>query len=199
MFFNQYLVRSLCVIFILLGVVSHASASVGEFNLNQPFDLGVKDRFKNDREDIFVSFTKVISDSRCPRKMVCVWEGDVEVELKIEHENTRIHAHLTLGGKKDATVTFGDKGEFELELLDVSPAGGKMYTATVEVKGAVDDEDDICPTDYSPVCAIQERVCLNSRCSSITRLKTYSNQCAADRENAIFLREGECGRFEGRM
>lgn len=41
------------------------------------------------QEGFCIQFNEVISDSRCPRKVHCVWAGSIEVEVEIENYLTK--------------------------------------------------------------------------------------------------------------
>jgi hypothetical protein len=47
--------------------------------------------------DLHVSFAGVTTDSRCPRKVVCVWAGDAAIVLEVKHgaETRSVELHTT--------------------------------------------------------------------------------------------------------
>lgn len=71
-----------------------------------------------DCEEVNVTFTGDVQDSRCPTTVTCVWEGRVDVEVQVGNELVKLGLpdDAQLGSSK-ATV-----GDYEIELLDVFPA-----------------------------------------------------------------------------
>ena len=50
---------------------------------DRPFELSFGDTAWLEDQNLYVSFTEVIEDSRCPRRAMCVVAGAVEVELTL--------------------------------------------------------------------------------------------------------------------
>lgn len=48
--------------------------------------------------DISVKFIRVISDSRCPKSVACIWEGEAEILLGITFNRNYFEKHLTVTG-----------------------------------------------------------------------------------------------------
>ena len=61
-----------------------------------------------------ISFTDV-NDSRCPKDVVCVWEGDVAVSLSSANQTVVLHTSER-GGDTEATI-----GDAVIELVGVEP------------------------------------------------------------------------------
>ena len=77
---------------------------------------------------------RVYNDSRCPRNVTCVWEGEVSVDIVVRTENVSFRFTLTTHSRRVSVLGFG------LELKDVTPepeAGTPIpdgaYRATIEV------------------------------------------------------------------
>jgi hypothetical protein len=79
-------------------------------------------------EDIRIKFTRVDEDSRCPKDVQCVWEGQVTVVLQfVLGEQKPVEFRLTLrGGLPDAKVI----GEYQVKLLKVAPDRMHNYPPT---------------------------------------------------------------------
>lgn len=84
-----------------------ANIKTDPFELGTPFLLVPGAQYDCSDCNVSVSFTKVVSDSRCPSDAICVWAGMAVVELAvdIEGENSTIllatvgeNNHITLGG-----------------------------------------------------------------------------------------------------
>lgn len=87
------------------------------FELDIPFLLAPGEQYNCLDCDVSVSFTKVVSDSRCPLDVDCVWAGMAEVELSVEIEGaSRVILLATVGENSSAEF-----GGYRLSLGEVSP------------------------------------------------------------------------------
>jgi hypothetical protein len=83
-------------------------------------------------------FESVSEDSRCPRGVTCVWEGDASVVVAAHRENAPANRHeLHTSGRYAREAT---EGAYRIELirLEPLPAEGKRvdskdYVATFKV------------------------------------------------------------------
>jgi len=69
--------------------------------------------------DLTVTFEAVLSDSRCPSNVVCIWQGDASVRLRLAGDATGdlvLHTPSTTMGPRT-----GVAGRFQVELLNLSP------------------------------------------------------------------------------
>ncbi|MBU2100602.1 hypothetical protein KKG83_02235 [Candidatus Micrarchaeota archaeon] len=90
-------------------------------NLDDLFKLKKGQTAVIGEKDIEITFLDVLEDSRCPEDVVCVWEGQVKVELSVsEKENEPESFILT---KKRDFDELGVKhfGGFTVELVKVVP------------------------------------------------------------------------------
>ena len=67
-----------------------------------------------------ITFVRLLSDSRCNRNVVCVWQGDAAVRLKAVSSSGTIEATIHTG-IEPRTITLGDRA---ISILDVSPYPG---------------------------------------------------------------------------
>jgi hypothetical protein len=51
--------------------------------LDSEFELGIEDSGIIEAEDLRIDFWNVAADSRCPADVLCVWEGEAIIELKV--------------------------------------------------------------------------------------------------------------------
>ena len=67
--------------------------------------------------DLHVSFAAVTTDSRCPRKVVCVWAGDAAIVLEVKHgaETRSVELHTT------PPQTTGEAFGHRIELVSLDP------------------------------------------------------------------------------
>ena len=89
----------------------------GDLPLNQEIVIQNNSSLTNEAEDITLKMEGVISDSRCPTEVECVWEGDAEVKFTFTSGtlNHTINLHTTLT-PKDTTV-----GGFSIALKKLDP------------------------------------------------------------------------------
>jgi len=78
---------------------------------------------------VSVTFVRVVDDSRCPKGVTCVWEGDATVELRVtpdggEPQTVQLHVNARTG--KDVVV----RGlRLALERLEPYPEEGRSIGA----------------------------------------------------------------------
>jgi hypothetical protein len=80
-----------------------------------------------------VRFVKVITDSRCPPKVVCVWAGDAELSFAVSIPMAGAPAQLitlhTAGSQgSNQAVAYG----YRFKLLELTPVGETPVQATLE-------------------------------------------------------------------
>ncbi len=74
-------------------------------------------------ENKSIQFKKVISDSRCPKDVTCIWAGEAKVVIAVL-ENGKITEEkiVTLNGQSKIDLSFlGLKDVFSLKALDLIP------------------------------------------------------------------------------
>lgn len=74
-------------------------------------------------ENKSIQFKKVISDSRCPKDVTCIWAGEAKVMIAVL-ENGKITEEkiVTLNGQNKIDLSFlGLKDVFSLKALDLIP------------------------------------------------------------------------------
>tara|TARA_R100000935_G_C2834599_1_gene167323 strand:+ start:356 stop:769 length:414 start_codon:yes stop_codon:yes gene_type:complete len=74
-------------------------------------------------ENKSIQFKKVISDSRCPKDVTCIWAGEAKVMIAILENGKIIEEKLvTLNGQNKIDLSFLDlKDVFSLKALDLIP------------------------------------------------------------------------------
>lgn len=95
---------------ILLGVVLISCASKKsqvEKDLSPNVNVVVQYGAQNSvSSNVMIAFEKIIQDSRCPKDVTCIWEGDAEVGLALVL-GTAIHRftlHTNRGFAMDTTI-----------------------------------------------------------------------------------------------
>lgn len=73
-------------LFLSMVMALTLAGPVAAFAQNQgtPFGLGVGESIKLAAANLTLGFSEVAHDSRCPRMVMCVWEGDAEIALWAE-------------------------------------------------------------------------------------------------------------------
>lgn len=69
-------------------------------------------------EDISIKFIKVISDSRCPESVTCIWEGEAEVLLGINFNQAYFEKQVVVKGSTSEVL---EMGNLQLSLLYLDP------------------------------------------------------------------------------
>jgi hypothetical protein len=53
------------------------------FLFGEPLEIGFGETIVHCSEDVSISFVDLLSDSRCPMNVVCIWEGMVEIKVSM--------------------------------------------------------------------------------------------------------------------
>ena len=87
--------------------------------------------------DLELRLIKIVSDSRCPRDVTCVWAGEVQVRLSVRSGNTPALEHEVVAGNSvrvGAYLIGVEKVEPEpVENQKISP---REFRVTVRVEAA---------------------------------------------------------------
>ena len=102
-----------------------------DVSLNTPFNLKIGESADIESKRIRVTFLAVTQDSRCPKDVVCVWEGEVSVVVKV-----------VLNGL--------NQGNFELDSSNMHKAsfGGIYYVKLIELSPYPETTDPIPLSSY---------------------------------------------------
>jgi hypothetical protein len=68
------------------------------FSLGDSFSLSVGQSASIDGDDLAIRFIDVITDSRCPSGVECIWQGEVACLVEITHSGTGQEKVLTYPG-----------------------------------------------------------------------------------------------------
>lgn len=77
--------------------------------------------------DISVEFIKVISDSRCPESVACIWEGEAKILLGTNFNRNYFERQVTISGRTSEVLELGEI-KFSSLQLDPYPATPKKIT-----------------------------------------------------------------------
>ena len=70
--------RKYCSVVLVLVTLVLAESANADKRIGEPFELGVGESVRIIDAGIRVGFDLILSDSRCPRRVECIWEGNAE-------------------------------------------------------------------------------------------------------------------------
>lgn len=97
-----------------------AETSSETFELGKPFAAQVTTQYVELNGPLSLSLKQVISDSRCPLEVTCVWAGSTEIALFFQKDGQSEADTLSsnrYGGWSDSTFFQG----YKIKFLDVAP------------------------------------------------------------------------------
>ncbi|MBN1161444.1 MAG: hypothetical protein JXA17_05820 [Dehalococcoidales bacterium] len=128
------LIISLVSIFLLFSLASWSCGSAGSISasLGQEFTLPVGKTATIESESLSIQFVGVISDSRCPEGVECIWAGEANCRL-----------HFTIAGSP-------------AEMVVAQPGGGDVAARDYFIQYKIDfrlepypqEGQTIAPSDY---------------------------------------------------
>ncbi len=92
---------------LLFTACSNKSVQISA-ELGQSVKLALNQAVSIDREPLKIRFLEVIGDSRCPRGVICVWEGEVSSSVEITYRNSPNRVTLTQRGSSSSTTDFNE-------------------------------------------------------------------------------------------
>lgn len=106
--------------YFLLALISLLFISCENETVSESFSVGLESKFKinNDYQslDNYLNFSITeINDSRCPSDVQCIWEGKVDVKIKVLNPTS---GTITLSTYHHLIDTIGN---YSFEIKDVSP------------------------------------------------------------------------------
>lgn len=109
-------------LFLFLLVGFYAKAQTDKLSLKSPVivckvEFGEKLGFG----DYTVKFAEVLSDSRCPEKVTCVWAGEAKIRLEIQKNGEKVeNKTLVFSPNMQSSVLFSLKNK-EVKVYGLSP------------------------------------------------------------------------------
>ncbi|MBI4296497.1 MAG: hypothetical protein HY667_05220 [Chloroflexi bacterium] len=85
----------------LLAVGCAVRGPKGQAELGQEISLSLGQNIAIEGENLAIRFDEIIEDSRCPKKVVCIWEGRVSVLVRIAGGASPYEMVLTQPGLSD--------------------------------------------------------------------------------------------------
>ncbi len=115
--------KTLFVLFTYLVLFSGCSEVIipADFDLNEEESFKVNNEYMSTDNSLKIEIIN-IQDSRCPSDVVCVWQGEARVEIKLKESQTYSTVLSTYDNQIDTL------GDYSIELIDVQP-----YPVSTEV------------------------------------------------------------------
>ncbi len=95
------------------------------FVLNKEISLGLKECAGDTQTHTYICLDSIVSDSRCPTGVVCIWEGNAKARFKFAmRDDIPVFFDLNTfhGFTNDTTI-----GGYKFTLIDVYPYPGVKY------------------------------------------------------------------------
>ncbi|MDA1349416.1 MAG: hypothetical protein O3A47_11225 [Chloroflexi bacterium] len=104
--------------------------------LDEPFKIKEGDSAALVSESLEVRFDAVVSDSRCPANVTCIWAGEAKVAVSLADSsgNEIGKVELTIGADPDAA--YANVGDYSIALMALDP-----YPGTPEAERQGDDPE----------------------------------------------------------
>lgn len=125
--------------------------------LGQEFSLAMAQTVSVAEEDLAIKFVEVVSDSRCPSGVTCIWAGEVSSLVEFNKGNTGANrVVLTQSGSTDQTVRQVLEKYLVAFRVDPYPAAGKQidkseYRLVMTVTKSVQSDLEIRPAPIHEV------------------------------------------------
>lgn len=115
--------RSLILLFILFTTVTGQSqeeqVEVPQIAIRIPLGKTIE------IDETLITFERVVEDSRCPRKVQCVWAGRARVEVVVEQEDEEaVSIEVIMGQVKQNEVanrTIVEKDDYIIDVINLTP------------------------------------------------------------------------------
>lgn len=92
------------------------------FQIGQPFQLKVEQGAMSDDKSFGVMVDKIKEDSRCPKGVNCVWEGQVVVQVTFKEKGGKSQTvDFTLKGRESQSASRRVTGKYQLRVKQVDP------------------------------------------------------------------------------
>jgi len=129
-------------------------------SLGESFSLTIGQSASIDGEDLAIEFIDIITDSRCPLEVVCIWQGEVACLVEITHSGTGQEKVLTYPGLTQE-LSEAQFGSYQFTFsVEPYPEAGKeikkseyrlnlLVTKTLPLSGGILVTFDVVGEQYS--------------------------------------------------
>ncbi|MEK7257473.1 MAG: hypothetical protein AAB316_22145 [Bacteroidota bacterium] len=97
-----------------------AQPGFATFQLDKPFDLKMNASAQLKGGDLKLTFTAVPEDSRCPKGVSCIWEGQAKVKLEVLSAGQTKSVEFVRKASETGGVSQAAFG-YQIDLLEVNP------------------------------------------------------------------------------
>lgn len=111
--------------------------------MGDPFQLGLGQTARIESDDLTVEFTGLAEDSRCPSDVVCVWEGQVTIVVRVSRGGEVVGEFRLTSRAGQDELAVADFDGYTIRLIAVEPYPVSTeaivlsnYTATLVVSSA---------------------------------------------------------------
>lgn len=120
-FFNPFqglLAAIILTIIYISCTQSNDPLSANTLKIGDTLTVNFRDTLYNQQENTWITFNALAADSRCPLDVVCVWEGNAEVNIIFSKDNAHASFNLnTFPDFSNDTTVFN----YSVALVDVLP------------------------------------------------------------------------------
>jgi len=202
----------LSLILFFMSVFMHCETPIATFELGQPFSLAYQETKSNTAEDITIKFDAVIGDSRCPADVVCVWEGNAEIQFTFTKGSASETFSLNTNLEPQAVDSMGYNIEMTAlrpgQLVSTNPPAPEDYIASLIITKAVADKckdnsqcdagsycaKEIGDCDGEGDCTVMPDACITAIWDPVCGCdgKTYGSPCEAEAAGVNIAFIGQC-------
>jgi hypothetical protein len=113
---NKFFIFGVILISFLLLVSCFEEEIEASFGQELVLSIGQTAVFEN--KDLKIKFVSVVSDSRCPKGVTCVWAGEAKCQILIGNDRSFSGIDLVeTGGTTDYTQIYYQNGDNNLKLV----------------------------------------------------------------------------------
>ena len=111
---------------LLLTILACAPGSTAfEVKLGQEANLAPGESISLTGEPLQIKFVEIVSDSRCPTGVVCVWAGEAAAMVEITFKDSTVSKVLIQPGSSEGTADF-DRYTFKFKVQPYPEAGKQI-------------------------------------------------------------------------
>lgn len=130
--------RYILVVFAAVSLLALLIGCVGRppeisAGLGQEFTLAPGQTASIEGEPLKVTFLEAVNDSRCPRGVICVWQGEASCLVEIVYRNSASRMVLTQLGSGPAQADFNEY-RFAFEVQPYPEAGKRIEKQDYRLK-----------------------------------------------------------------
>ena len=116
------------ILLIIIALLSGCAGPSGEIkaNLGEKFSLAIGQAASIIGENLRIRFKEVITDSRCPQGVTCIWAGEASCLIEITYSETTYNKILTQPGLSEPPQTDFQQYKITFDLLPYPQKGERI-------------------------------------------------------------------------